>query len=60
MADGSRISLPPMAIPQDAPSGDRRPVYVGAGIAILAAAFYWNRRKRERFEEDKPDDPDAR
>ena len=43
---------------------DRRPVYVGAGIALLAAAFYWNRRNRERFEpeadkaghEDKPDD----
>jgi hypothetical protein len=48
MTDGSRVELPPMAIPRDAPS-DRRPVYVGAGIALLAAAFYWNRRNRERF-----------
>lgn len=65
MTDGSHIELPPMAIPQDAPS-DRRPVYVGAGIALLAAAFYWNRRNRERFEPeadkaaDKKDNLDDR
>lgn len=59
MADGSRISLPPMAIPQDTQT-DRRPVYFGGGIVILAAAFFFNRRRRERFEpesdKDKPDD----
>ncbi len=58
MSDGSHISLPPMAIPQDS-SGDRRPVYVGAGIAILAAAFYWNRRNRERFEPEPDADADV-
>ena len=56
MSDGSHISLPPMAIPQDS-SGDRRPVYVGAGIAILAAAVYWNRRNRERFEPEPDAEP---
>ena len=56
--DGSRIALPPMSIPQDAPA-DRRPVYVGAGIVLLAIAFYWNRRNRERFEpEAAKDDKD--
>jgi hypothetical protein len=57
MSDGSRVALPPMAIPQEAQT-DHRPVYVGAGIALLALAFYWNRRNRERFlpEEEKPDD----
>lgn len=54
MGDGSHIALPPMTIPQDAQT-DRRPVYVGAGIAILAAAVYWNRKNRERFEPE----PDA-
>ena len=59
MADGSRI--PAAADGDPARPAERcRPVYVGAGIAILAAAFYWNRRRRERFEpesdKDKPDD----
>ena len=57
MSDGSHTHLPPISIPQDAPSRDRRPVYIGAGIVILAAVFYWNRRRRARLEgEDKDDE----
>lgn len=34
---------------------DRRPIYLGAGIVLLALVFWWNRRQRDRFDrEDKP------
>ena len=36
---------------------DLRPIYVGFGIVFLAGVFWWNRRRRERFErEETPDD----
>lgn len=47
--------LPPMSIPTEKPAKDRRPVYVGLGIVVLAAAFWWNQRRRERFEKDSDD-----
>jgi hypothetical protein len=31
-------------------------VYVGFGIVILAAIFWWNSRRRERFEKDEEAD----
>ncbi|MGN6105750.1 MAG: hypothetical protein ACTHU0_11640, partial [Kofleriaceae bacterium] len=58
--DGARIPLPPIAVapaPRRA-APDRRPIYVGAGLIALAALFYWNRRRRDRFERD--DEPAAR
>jgi len=41
----SHVSMPPMAVHQDAPGPDRRPVYVGAGLIVIAAIFWWNRRR---------------
>ena len=50
LSDGARIVLPPMVIPQDRPAPDRRPAYIGLGLIALAAVFWWNRRRRDRFE----------
>lgn len=41
----THVSLPPMQVHQDAPGPDRRPVYVGAGLIVIAAIFWWNRRR---------------
>ena len=57
MRDGSHSPLPPMpvpTVPAEKPV-DRRPVYVGLGIVVLAAAFWWNQRRRAKFEKD-PDE----
>ena len=43
-----------------APAPDRRPVYLGAGLIVLAAIFWWNRKRREKFEEDHPQEVPAR
>jgi hypothetical protein len=37
---------------------DRRPIYLGAGILLLAIVFWWNRRRRDRF--DREDEPEKR
>lgn len=56
MTDGTHTPLPPMAgVPTEKPATDRRPVYVGLGIVLLAAAFWWNQRRRARFEKDSDD-----
>jgi hypothetical protein len=44
------VPLPPIAVPQDSPAPDRRPVIVGAGVVVLACVFWWNRRRRDRIE----------
>ncbi len=51
MSDGSRTPMPPMVIPAAEPKRtvDRRPVYVGAGLVLLAGLFWWNRRRREQL-----------
>lgn len=41
----THVSLPPMQVHQDQPGPDRRPVYVGAGLIVIAAIFWWNRRR---------------
>src|SRR5690606_11595056 len=51
MSDGSHTPLPPITVPQEAPTSDRRPVYVGIGLVVLAAAFWWNRKRRARHED---------
>ena len=50
--------LPPMAVPPPPPSeADRRPLFVGTGIVLLAGLFWWNTRRRARLEnEEDPDD----
>ncbi len=51
MSDGSRTPMPPIVLPQQPRRVvDRRPVYVGAGIVVLAGLFWWNRRRREQLE----------
>jgi hypothetical protein len=50
--DDVRIVLPPTAIPLDAPPVDHRPMFVGAGLVVLAMMFWWNRRRRDRFEQE--------
>jgi hypothetical protein len=57
MSDGSRAPMPPINIQstETKRTTDKRPVYVGLGIVALAALFWWNRRRRERFEKE-PDD----
>ena len=58
---GERPSLPPMSIPQAPREPDRRPIYVGLGLIVLAAVFYWNRKNREKLEREyekrTPDKP---
>lgn len=57
MTDGSRTPLPPMIVPSEPPrTTDRRPMYVGLGIVLLAALFWWNRRRRDRFDDEGPND----
>lgn len=52
ITDGQNVHLSPMTIAQSKPDPDRRPIYVGAGIVVLAAVFWWNRRQRERFDRE--------
>jgi hypothetical protein len=61
LVDGTRIVLPPMVIPQDRPAADRRPAFIGAGLIVLAVVFWWNRRRRDRFERSETGggDPDG-
>ena len=56
MTDGTHTPLPPMTVPTEKPATDRRPVYVGLGIVLLAAAFWWNQRRRAKFEKDSDDE----
>jgi len=58
MSDGSRAPMPPIVVPTEKPATDRRPVYVGLGIVILAAAFWWNQRRRARFDPESEKDAD--
>jgi hypothetical protein len=52
MDDRERVRLPPMTVPVEPPPRDRRPFYVGLGLVVMATAFWWNRRQRDRFERE--------
>ena len=52
MTDATRTPLPPMTMPQEHRTTDRRPVYVGIALVVLAAVFWWNRHRRARREDD--------
>lgn len=58
ITDGGKVGLPPIRLDPPAPETDRRPVYLGAGLIVLAAVFWWNRKKREQFESEHADVPD--
>lgn len=60
MSDGSRTPMPPINLQRTETkrTTDTRPVYVGLGIFVLAALFWWNRRRRERFDQEQ--EPNAR
>jgi hypothetical protein len=49
---GERPSLPPIQIKPEKAEPDRRPVYVGLGLVMLAIIFYFNRKNREKLERD--------
>lgn len=52
----SHIPVPPMVIqPQTRTEADRRPVFIGAGIVLLALVFWWNMKRKERLEEEEHD-----
>jgi hypothetical protein len=48
-APSGRPTIPPIAVPQDDPPWDKRPLIVGAGLVVLAGVFWWNRKRRRRF-----------
>jgi hypothetical protein len=52
--DGGKMTLPPIRVDPPAPTPDRRPVYLGMGLVVLAAIFWWNRKRREKFEQEHP------
>ena len=58
--DGRRPGFAPIAIPPSERETDRRPMYIGAGLIALAVTFWWNRRRRERFDREHDDAPPAR
>ena len=51
--DGGRLAIPPIVVAQPKPERDMRPVYLGAGLMVLAALAYWNRKRREKFEPER-------
>jgi hypothetical protein len=56
LSEGPRTPLPPMVIrPDTQPDVDRRPVFIGAGIVLLACVFWWNMKRRAQLEEDEDD-----
>jgi hypothetical protein len=50
LTDGDKVKLGPMSIPSSKAQRDQRPLMIGGGIVVLAAAMWWNRKRRERFD----------
>lgn len=57
LTDGQKVQLTPLTIQDSRAERDTRPVMIGGGIVVLAAIFWWNRKRRERF--DRSDAPDS-
>ncbi len=53
ISDGSHIPMAPIFLkPEAQPAVDRRPVFIGAGIVLLAVAFWWNMKRRSKLDEE--------
>lgn len=50
LSEGRHIPRPPIMIPVAPARPDRRPVWVGAGLVVIAAMFWWNQRRRASLE----------
>ena len=54
LSEGPRTPLPPMVVrPDTQPDVDRRPVFIGAGIVLLAIVFWWNMKRRALLEDEE-------
>ena len=54
ISDGAHLPIAPITIhPDTQPDVDRRPVFIGAGIVLLAGVFWWNMKRRAREEDDE-------
>jgi hypothetical protein len=62
LVEGGVPMLPPRQIPADRQrtEPDRRPIYVGAGLVAFAALFWWNRKRRDKFEREDRGEPVAK
>lgn len=49
LEDGKDLRLPPLVIAQDRNGKDRAVMWIG-GLLVLAAAFLWNRSRRQELE----------
>lgn len=45
----THVTMPPVHLRQEAQT-DYRPVYVGAGLIVIAAIFWWNRKRAAKHE----------
>lgn len=52
--DPGRVALPPIMVDPPAAQRDMRPIYLGAGLIVIAGLAWWNRKRREKFEQDHP------
>jgi hypothetical protein len=57
ISDGSHLPIAPITLhPETQPDVDRRPVFIGAGIVLLAGVFWWNMRRRAREQDGDDED----
>lgn len=57
ISDGTHLPIAPMMIhPETRPDVDRRPMFIGAGIVLLAGLLWWNLKRRAREDEDEDED----
>lgn len=57
---GQGTGFEPIEIPPAKAEPDRRPIYVGAGLIVLALVFWWNRKQREQVEREHGETPPRR